>query len=198
VTEITALDYAILGALALGVWRGTRTGAIRQVVGLVGVLVAFWLAVLLMAPAGRIAVLVGGVPESVAPVAGFVLVATFVLVALIFIGFAARKTLEVMRLGFLDGGLGGLLGGARAAVLLSLLLLVTSSQAVPLADGLLVRSETRERSILYEPVRAVAPMLWDGFRILIPGWQDGLMKRFERLGVTSFVETGQPVAPSRD
>lgn len=172
------LDLLLLGCLLLGVWRGARTGAIIQVAGLVGVLLAFWLAALLMHPVGALVTAAAGLPEAVAPAAGFVTVGAVVGTAVMVAAFVARGTLRLMRLDVLDRGAGAALGGAKAAVLLSLLLLLTASPAIPGSGGLIVGPEARRASALYAPLKAVAPALWEGLRRAGPGWQARLHDRF--------------------
>ncbi len=180
-TGFTTLDFFVLIAIGLGVWRGLRAGALSQLVGAVGLVLAFFVGVALMEPAGAAVVASLGVAERTAPAVGFIVVFAGVLAGLAAVSHLARKTLESLRVGFVDKGLGALFGGLRAAVALSVLLLMTGSLALPGSGGLIVGMETRERSVLYEPVRALAPALWEAFRAVAPGWQDGLRERFEGL-----------------
>jgi membrane protein required for colicin V production len=176
---LNALDLLILATLGAGAWRGMRTGAVRQAVGVVGAVVAFWVAAVLMEPAGVAVVESLGLSERVSPVVGFVVVFCGVLAVLAAASHIARKTLESLKMGFMDRGLGGLFGGIRAGVGISVFLLATSS--VPGSGGGLIGEGTRSASALYEPTRALAPALWEGFRALAPGWQGRLQDKFEAL-----------------
>lgn len=176
-SAFTLLDLVLLGALAFGGWRGLRTGAMRQVVGLMGAVVGFWVAAVLMDPAGELIVASLGLSERVAPVVGFIVVFAAALSALAAVSHVARKTLESLKMGFLDKAVGAVLGGTQAAVLLSILLIAGGG----LIGSLLLDGEARDQSVLFEPVQAVAPALWEGFRSLAPGWQDALVEKFNLL-----------------
>lgn len=183
------LDLLILGGLALGVWRGMQTGALAQLVGLVGAIVAFWGGIVLMELAGAALVRSLGISERVAPVAGFVVTFAGILGGLTAAAHLARAVLASLRAGFLDRGLGALVGGARAGVVLSVLLLVAGSAALP-GGATFPGEATRARSALYEPVHALAPTLWEGLRTVTPTWRDRLERSFRTL-----VETESDATP---
>jgi membrane protein required for colicin V production len=175
---LTILDILILGGLSIGVWRGTRTGAVKQLAGVVGVVIAFWLGVLLMLPAGTLIASLAGLPPEIAPLLGFVSITLIVLAAASVAAFLARRVLALFRLGFLDRGLGGVFGATRVAVVISVLLLISSIPPLQPAAGSVFGAETRDASVLYTPVRTVAPALWDGLRATVPGWHEELLERF--------------------
>jgi len=176
--ELTALDLGILVVLGFGVWRGVRTGALRQLVGTVGLVVGLILGILLMNPVGSVVVSSLDVSERLAPVLGFVVTLTVVVAAAAVIAQLARKALSILRLGFLDRLAGAGVGGLRAALALSVLLLVTGPVALPGGEPLIVGQEMREASVLYEPVQALAPVAWDAFRYVLPGLQNHLKDAF--------------------
>jgi len=180
----TLLDLVIIAALCGGVWRGARTGATRQAAGLIGIVAALWLAAIMMVPAGRVVIALSGLPEAISPVVGFVVVAGVVIAGVAVAGSLLRRILQSFRLGAVDRGLGGALGGIRAAIVLSLVLLVTSSAAIPGSRGLFVGMEARERSVLHGPVVALAPALWDRVRFVAPRWHESLADRFYRFSDT--------------
>lgn len=175
---LTGLDLFLAIGLAAGAWRGARTGALRQAAGLVGLVAAVWAGALFMHAFGEAVVGLLGLPAPLAPVVGFVAICVLVAGGLLAVAHAASRVLRALRLDFLDWGIGGLVGGVRAAVVLSVLLLVTSSTALPGNTSLFVDDEARERSALYGPMTAVAPAVWDAFRALVPGWHEALRDRF--------------------
>ena len=176
--ELTALDFGILAVLGLGVWQGVRTGALRQVVGAVGLVVGLILGILLMDSVGAVVVTSLGLSERLAPVLGFIVTLTVVVAAAAVIAQLARKALSILRLSFLDRLAGAGVGGLRAALALSVLLLVTGPVALPGGEPLIVGQETREASVLYEPVQSLAPVAWDAFRYVLPGLQSHLQEAF--------------------
>ncbi len=175
----STLDLGIAGLVGLGVWRGVRAGALSQLVGTLGLLLALWLAAGAMRPVGALVVASLGLSTSLVPVLGFVVTFAAVLSVLTFATYLVRKALAALRLGAADQLAGAGFGGLRAALGLSVLLFVTSAVALPGGEPLLVGQQTREASVLYEPVRALAPAAWDLFRRVAPGWQDQLRDKFD-------------------
>lgn len=176
--ELTALDLGILAVVGLGVWRGVRTGALRQLVGTVGLVLGLILGILLMEPVGSVVVASLGLSERLVPVLGFVVTLAVVVAVAAVIAQLARTALSILKLGFLDRLAGAGVGGLRAALALSVLLLVTGPVALPGGEALIVGQETRDDSVLYEPVQALAPAAWDVFTFALPGLQRQLRDVF--------------------
>jgi membrane protein required for colicin V production len=175
---LTALDLGILVFVAIGVWRGLRTGALSQLVGTVGLVIGLVAGVLLMDPVGAVVVNSLGLSTRLAPVLGFVVTLAVVIGAAAVAAQLVRKALDLLRLGVLDRVAGAGLGALRTALWLSVLLLITGPVALPGGDPLLIGQETREQSVLYEPVRALAPAAWAAFSSVVPGLSDPLSAAF--------------------
>jgi len=175
---VNGLDGFLAVVIAFGLWRGLRTGALLQVVGTAGWLVGFLAATALMGPVGDLVVASLGVSPRVAPVVGFVVVLGAVLGGLMAIAHALRKTLKAVKLGGVDTLAGGGLGALRSAFGLSVLLITTSFSPLPGSGPLLIDAETRDGSLLYEPVEALAPEVWSIARTVTPGLQEALVDKF--------------------
>ena len=148
------LDVLILAALAGGVVAGLRSGMIRQVLSLVGLVVAFLLATRLMGAAGAMAAGSLGISEEIAPLVGFMLVFGAVQVAVFVLGRLLEAVVGALRLGLLNRMLGGALGALKAGLALSVLFLVLGFFQMPSAPS-------RDASALYTPVVSVLPEAWD-------------------------------------
>jgi membrane protein required for colicin V production len=168
------LDLVLLAFLALGLWRGLQTGALLQIVGTLGWVVAFVIGTALMAPVGDAAAASLGVSARVAPLLGFLVTFGAVVVGLTVAAHAVRKGLKAVKLGAFDTLAGAALGLLRAAFGLSVFLRATGVSVFPGGEPLLISSETREGSVLYGPVEAVAPAVWNMARAVFPGVQDRL------------------------
>lgn len=175
---MNGLDGFLALVIGLGLWRGLRTGALLQVVGTAGWLVGFVAATSLMGPVGELVVASLGVSPRVGPVLGFVVVLGAVLAGLTALAHALRKTLQAIKLGGVDTVAGGGLGALRAAFGLSVLLITTSFSPLPGSGPLLIGEETREASVLYDPVEALAPEVWSVVRTATPGLQAALVDKF--------------------
>ena len=182
------LDVALALVLAVGLWRGLRTGALTQIVGTAGWVVAFVAATALMGPVGELVAASLGVSPRTAPVLGFIVVCGGVVGGLTAAAHVVRKTLEAVKLGGLDKAAGGAVGALRAAFGLSVVLLATSFAPVPGGGPVLVSAESREASVLYEPVEALAPEVWGVVRTVTPGLQAALVDKFNTW------QEGQPEA----
>ncbi|WP_424520603.1 CvpA family protein [Rubrivirga sp.] len=164
--------------LAIGLWRGLRTGALRQIVSTVGWVVGFVFATALMEPIGVIVAESLGVSPRTAPVLGFIVVFGAVLAALTAATHVLRKTLEAIKLGSLDTAAGGGVGALRAAFGLSVLMLTTSFSPLPGQSPFAIAEETRAGSVLYDPIEAIAPEVWGVVRAVTPGMQQALVDKF--------------------
>ncbi len=176
---MNTLDGGILLLVGLGVWRGVRAGALSQLVGTLGLVLALWLAAGAMGPVGDLVVASLGLSERLAPALGFAVTFAAVLSAVTLGIYFVRKTLALLRLGAVDALAGAGLGGLRAALAASVLLLLTSAVALPGGEPVLLGERTRDGSVLYEPVRALAPVAWDLVRAVLPGLQDQLWDKFD-------------------
>lgn len=172
------LDLALGAVLAVGVWRGLRTGALVQAAGTAGWVAAFVVATVLMGPVGEAVAAGLKVSPRLAPVLGFVAVVAAVVGAITVVAHGLRKAAEAVRLGGVDRLAGGLVGGLRAAFGLSVLLLTTGYAPVPGGGPVIVSAEAREASALYSPVEALAPEVWGAVRAATPGLQAALVDKF--------------------
>ncbi len=192
---MNGLDGFLALVLGLGLWRGLRTGALLQVVGTAGWLVGFIAATALMGPVGDLVVASLGASPRVAPVVGFIVVLGGVLAGLTAVAHALRKTLKAIKLGGVDTLAGGGLGALRAAFALSVMLITTSFSPIPGSGPLLIDEETRDASVLYDPVQALAPEVWSIVRTATPGLQEALADKFNswRAGEPGAVTGEEPL-----
>lgn len=172
------LDLFLSAALGLGVWRGLRTGALLQLVGTVGWAVAFVVGTALMEPVGQAVVASLGTSERTAPVVGFIATFGAIVAGLTVLAHVARKTLETVKLGGVDKLAGAGVGGLRAAFGLSVVLLAAAVAPVPGGGPVLIGGDTREASVLYGPIEALAPEVWDVVRSVTPGLQEAIVDKF--------------------
>jgi membrane protein required for colicin V production len=168
---MTLLDLLILAGLGVGAARGFSTGALRQVMSLLGVIVAFALAFQLMDPVGRAVAESLGLSSAVAPAAGFVVV--FVGVQAVAFGLTrlVEGVLKALKLSVVNRVAGGVIGAGKAALLVSALFLVLRAFERP-------STSTREEAALYGPVAQALPTAWAWVSSEWPGAQD-VIDRFE-------------------
>lgn len=150
---MTTIDILILVIIAGGLGRGFMVGAVRQVTGLLGVILAFALAVQLMRPAGQAIVDSLGLASSLVPVLGFIAVFAVVQIVFFLLGQVVEHVVDALSLSPVNRLLGSLVGGFKSALLLSVAFLLFSHVNLP-------AEQTRNRSMLYKPVAQVLPRTW--------------------------------------
>lgn len=158
---MTYLDWFIMIAVAGGLVRGLMVGAIRQVVSIVGLVLSFVLAVQLMRPIGAMTVESMGVSQSMAPLVGFVAVFAGVQLLVVALARTLEAVVESLHLSFANRAAGGALGAFKAALILSVLFLVTTHAGIP-------DQTTQGNSVLYSPVASVLPDTWDYVAAYLP------------------------------
>lgn len=158
---MTYLDWFIVVALGGGLVRGLMVGAIRQVASIVGLILSFILAVQLMRPIGGLTVDSIGLSASTAPLVGFVVVFSGVQLVVIALARLLEAAVESLHLSFANRAAGGALGAFKAALILSVLFLITTHVGVP-------DETSQSRSTLYAPVATVLPGTWDYVAAYLP------------------------------
>ena len=174
---MSGLDLFLAVLLGIGAYRGFKTGAVLQIAGIAGWVIGFFVATAVMEPVGAVAADSIGVSQRAAPMLGFVLALVAVIGAFTVAAHIVRKSLKAVKLGSLDTLGGGAVGALRSAFGLSVMLLVTGFAPTPGGQPLLVSEETRESSVLYDPVEALAPVVWDVAREVTPGMQAAISDR---------------------
>jgi len=127
---MTWLDYAALGVFvastAVGIWRGL----VREVVSLLGWVIAFLAANLFAGPLG--ASMPGSIPTpGLRVAAAFVLVFVGSLVVTSLAGLLLSKLVKAIGLGALDGALGALFGAARGLLMVLAVALLAGLTSAP-------------------------------------------------------------------
>ena len=174
---MNGLDLLLAAVLGIGCVRGFKTGAVLQIAGVAGWVLGFFVATATMGPVGDLAAASLGVSPRAAPVLGFVLSFVGLVAGLTVAAHVARKSLKAIKLGSVDTVAGGAVGALRSAFGLSVFLLATGFAPTPGGEPLLVGEETRADSVLYDPVEALAPVVWDVARTVTPGLQAAISDR---------------------
>ena len=150
---MATLDVILLIIIGLGVLLGFLRGALKQLAGLLGLVVGLLAAKVLYASVAERVFSHVTDNLTVAQVLSFV--AIWVAVPLLFWLVAAllTKMMEAVSLGWLNRLLGAVLGGLLHALVLSLLVCVL--EVVDTDDVLLSRSQKRQ-SVLYDRLKPLA------------------------------------------
>jgi len=158
---VNLLDVIILALIGFGVWMGYRKGAVIEIARIVGLVLAFILAVQLMDTVGIMLVSNFNLPEELISILGFAI--TFVVV-MVLVWFGAKIIQFVLGKAHLSGinrFVGGAIGGIKWALLLSVAFLLFGTARIP-------SSELRAGSAFYEGISVLAPRAWKALSTSLP------------------------------
>lgn len=182
------VDLAILVAAGYGVFKGVRSGAVQQLVGIGGFALALILSAALMDEVGAMLVASFGISPRVSTLAGFGVLMIGTLLVLGILSRMLDKLFESAHLGFVNRGVGGGIGMIRS-------LLVVSAVLVPLRAINLPNEATRDASPFYAPVAALLPWVWDRTGGLVDeGWR--LRDRIDAMVDVPADSSATPAAPA--
>ena len=141
------------------------TGGIKQVLSFAGVVLGLLLAVSLSDWMSQQLVELNWAPEALAPALSFVIIFFIVQGLVLLVSHFLKSALESIKLGGLDKALGGIMGGGKAILVISLILFLVRFIGIP-------GEEQRESSLFYEIVYPILPTTWDYIVGNAPGLSD--------------------------
>lgn len=151
---MTTVDVIILILLVVGIVRGVLTGGIKQVLSFVGVVLGLLLAVSLSEPVSKKLVELNWSPEGLAPALSFIIIFFLVQGLVLIVTHFLKSVLEKIKLGGLDKALGGIMGGGKAILVISLILFLVRFIGIP-------GEEQRDSSFFYDIIYPITPATWD-------------------------------------
>ena len=175
---MTTIDIIILVILGLGIILGLLKGVLKQLAGLLGLVVGLLAAKALYATvADRVFSHMTDNP-TVAQLSAFL--AIWVIVPLLFwvVASLLTKALAAVSLGWVNRLLGGVLGGVVHALLVSLAICVL--EAVD-AQGTLVSARQKQESALYYRMKPLAGLFFPAAKTLTEQIYDGINEATERI-----------------
>ncbi len=154
---MTIIDIIILVIISIGILLGLVKGALKQLAGLLGLVVGLLAAKALYATVAE--QVFSRVTDNMTVAQMLAFLAIWVIVPLLFWGIACAltKALDAVCLGWINRLLGGVLGGAVHALLVSLLVCVL--EAVDTKDDLIGKGQKME-SILYYRMEPLAGLFF--------------------------------------
>ncbi len=157
---MNTLDLIILFPVAVGFITGLFRGLIKEVISLAVIIIGIYAARLLAPFASGLMVDWFGISPRGAQVLGFVAVFSVVAIVLTIGGRMLQGVIQLLSLGFLNAIVGGIFGGLKIALLFSIVFNILQGIEHRLS---VLDPELKEKSILYAPVKGLAPDLWDEF-----------------------------------
>ena len=156
-----AIIDIILGALILyGLVKGLSKGFFVEVTSLLALLVGVYGAVHFSNYAAEFLSSRFEWGEKTINITAFAITFVVIVLAISLAGKALTKLADFAALGILNKLLGGVFGGLKMALILSILLLIfnTLNKTIPF-----VSNEEIESSLLFNPVKSLAPMIFPNF-----------------------------------
>ena len=147
----------IIGALILyGIVKGLFKGLFVEVTSLLALVVGIYGALHFSKYAAQILSNNFDWSQNTTSITAFAVTFVVIVLAISLAGKALTKLADFAALGLLNKLLGALFGGTKIALIISVLLLILSTlnQTIPF-----VSSDEIERSLLYSPVKSLAPMI---------------------------------------
>ena len=158
------LDLIILLPIAFVAYRGFVNGFIKEVFGIIGIVLAVYVTFEYMGTVSGIFAPYVENRDRATIVTGFVLF--FLVIALVhFVGIALEKFLEAAHLGIINQLVGMTFGALKMAIFISAILLLLAGIGIP-------SEENRSNSATYPIVISVAPITFDIVASIVPGTED--------------------------
>lgn len=175
---MTTIDIIILVIISIGILLGLVKGALKQLAGLLGLVVGLLAAKALYATAA--AEVFSRVTDNMTVAQLLAFIAIWVIVPLLFWGVACvlTKALDAVYLGWINRLLGGVLGGVVHALLVSLVICVL--EAVDTKNDLLSKGQKQE-SVLYYRMEPLAGLFFPAAKTLTEQIYDGINEAAEHI-----------------
>ena len=175
---MTTLDTIILVILGLGILLGLLKGALKQLAGLLGLVVGLLAAKAIYTNVAE--EVFSRVTDNMTVAQVLAFAAIWVAIPLLFwvVACVLTKAMDAVCLGWVNRLLGGVVGGVVHALLVSLAICVL--EAVDTKDDLISR-EQKQESVLYYRMEPLAGLFFPAAKTLTEQIYDGINEAAERI-----------------
>lgn len=150
------IDIILIIPIIWFAYQGFKRGLIIELASLVALVLGIYAAIYLSGYAASFLENNFDIGSRYLPVISFIITFIIVVVIVHLIGRILEKLINMVALGFLNKLAGGIFGIFKAALFISIVLLVIHH-----FDDKWISNEKRESSLLYKPIASIAPFLWD-------------------------------------
>lgn len=159
------LDFLILLPIAYFCYRGFMNGIIKEVLSIVGIILAVFLTFQYMDPVSAAIRPLFSEKASFIPFVSGLLIFIGTLAIVNLIAFLSKKFLETVKLNFINrlAGLG--FGFLKSGIIVSAVLLILAGFNIP-------SKQSRDESVTYSYVIYLAPWAYDTVAAVYPGAED--------------------------
>ncbi len=161
------LDLFILLPICYFAYKGFVSGFIKEVLGIVGIIAAVFIAFQYMKPVSNIISPLFDSPDNATIVAGIFLFISVIIITQLF-AYASKRFLELLNINFINRLAGLIFGFLKSGIVVSAMLLLLAGFNMP-------AEETREESLTYPMVLVLAPAAYNIVATVIPGIDSFIM-----------------------
>jgi len=159
---LSTFDFVLALPLAYGIFQGFRKGLLQEVVSVIALVLGFVLALKLLTVAIPVVQVFIGRAHGLLPFISFLLVFVLILWGVRLLGVILKKILDITPFGTFDNLLGGVLGGLKWCLVISLVLYVAY------LAGIGITNATARQSIIYPWVLKATPVALEVLSFLMP------------------------------
>ena len=154
---MSVLDIVLAALILFGFVRGLMKGFFVEIASIVALVAGVYGAIHFSNFAATFLIDKTEWDEKTINIIAFAITFVIIVLVIALAGKALTKLANFAALGIVNKILGGLFGGLKIALILSVILIVFDSmnRAIPLTD-----EETIEESLLYNPVKSLVPMIF--------------------------------------
>ena len=150
------IDIILIIPIVWLAFRGFKRGLVVELFSLLALVAGIYAALYFSDFAANFLIEKFTISEDYVPIISFVITFIGVVIAVYFIGKLLEKLVNIVALGVLNKLAGSVFGILKAAVFMSIIILLINS-----FDNTLIPKDKKNESLLYEPVSAIAPLLWN-------------------------------------
>lgn len=155
------LDLFILLPICYFAYKGFVSGFIKEVLGIVGIVFAVFIAFQYMKPVSNIISPLFDSPDNATIVAGIFLFIVIIVITQL-LAYASKRFLELLSINFINRIAGFCFGMLKSGIVVSAFLLLLAGFNMPAED-------TREESLTYPMVLVLAPATFNAVATVVPG-----------------------------
>lgn len=155
---MNSIDLVIIIPIVIGFILGMFKGLIKELASLLAIILGIYGAKLFSPSVSKVLVQSFDFSLRIAQPVAYIVVFVAIAIVLLFIASSLDKLFDSIALGGLNKFLGGLFGGLKYALIMSVLMIVFN---VLDSKFNFVNPETKADSFLHKPIMNLAPKLWE-------------------------------------
>ena len=174
------IDIIIVIPMAWFAFQGFKRGLVVELFSLIALIAGIYAALYFSDFATKFIIENVSLNEDYVPILSFILTFIGVVIIVYFVGKLLEKLVNMVALGILNKLAGAIFGILKAAVFLSIIIMLINS-----FDDEWISKEKKKDSLLYAPVSEIAPLLWNKLEDLdinkstLEKWKDKGKEVFE-------------------